>query len=157
MLTSSSCSPVARSTPVIMAPSMSFLPSAASAFLRRSATISSTIAFMNATSFARSRLRLRNQSPSSGRPRVNMMVSSERTSDSIKRVETVIESTQPDGVERQRRHVMNNINLLISIQAFPLLDELLGDIDHARVVGLHSTVAERLHQDVVRLAPVRLV
>ena len=75
---------------------------------------------------------------------------------SIKRVESVIESTQPDGVERQCGHVMNDVDLLIGIQAFPLLDELLGDINHARVVGLHGAVAERLQQDVVRLAPVRL-
>ena len=76
---------------------------------------------------------------------------------SIKRVKTVIESTQPDGVERQCCHVVNDVDLLISIQAFPLLDQLLGDINHARVVGLHGAVAERLQQDVVRLAPVRLI
>jgi len=41
-------------------------------------------------------------------------------------LKTVIESTQPDGVERQRGHVVNDVDLLISIQAFPLLDELLA-------------------------------
>ena len=34
----------------------------------------------------------------------------------------------------------------------PIFHELFGDVEHARVVGLHRAVAERLHQDVVRLA-----
>src|SRR5207248_4032278 len=32
----------------------------------------------------------------------------------------------------------------------------LGDVDHACVIRLHRAIAERLQQNVVRLAPVRL-
>ena len=74
----------------------------------------------------------------------------------IERIETVIEAAQPDGVERQRGHVVDDIDLLVAVEPLPLLDQLVGDIDHARVIGLHGAVAERLQQDVVRLAPVRL-
>ena len=94
-----------------------------------------------------------------------MMVSSERTSDAdervivaaVERIEAVIEPAQADGVERQRGHVVDDVDLLVGVQPLPFLHQLLGDIDHARVIGLHGAVAERLQQDVVRLAPVRLV
>ncbi len=74
----------------------------------------------------------------------------------IERIETVVEAAQADGVERQRGHVVNDVDLLVGVEPLPLLHELLGDIDHARVIGLHGAIAERLQQDVVRLAPVRL-
>ncbi len=74
----------------------------------------------------------------------------------IERIETVVEAAQPDGVERQRGHVVDDVDLLVAVEPLPFLHELFGDIDHARVIGLHGAVAERLQQDVVRLAPVRL-
>ena len=83
MLTSSSCSPVARSTPVIMAPSMSFLSSAASAFL---AALGDDLVdhLVHEGDVAGEIARGASASTdfSSGRPRIIMMVSSERTSDS---------------------------------------------------------------------------
>ena len=48
----------------------------------RTRALAKRIAFMNATSFSMSWRRLRIHSPSSGRPRVIITVSSERTSDS---------------------------------------------------------------------------
>ena len=74
----------------------------------------------------------------------------------VERIEAIIEAAQPDRIQRQRRHVLHDVDFLVGVEAFPFLDELFGDIDHARVVGLHRAVAERLQQDVVRLAPVRL-
>ena len=74
----------------------------------------------------------------------------------IERIETVVETAQSDSVERQRGHVVNDVDFLVAVEPLPLLDQLVGDVDHARVVGLHGAVAERLQQDVVRLAPVRL-
>ena len=74
----------------------------------------------------------------------------------IKRIEAVVEAAQADGVERQRGHVVDDVDLVVGIGAFPLFHQLLGDIEHTGVVGLHGAVAERLQQDVVRLAPVRL-
>ncbi|MBA7471194.1 hypothetical protein ES707_06495 [subsurface metagenome] len=75
----------------------------------------------------------------------------------VKRIEAVVEATQPDGVERQRRHVVDDVDLIVRVEPFPFLHQLLGDVDHARVVGRHGAIAERLQQDVVRLAPVRLI
>ena len=77
MLTSSSCVPVALSTPVSMAPSRSFC--AAPAALRRSVTIWSTIEFMNLTSAAIVAFCLRMRKSSNGSPRANIAVSSDRT------------------------------------------------------------------------------
>ncbi|MGY4471412.1 hypothetical protein ACVWWK_007121 [Bradyrhizobium sp. LB9.1b] len=93
-----------------------------------------------------------------------MMVSSERTSDSdermvvapVERIEAVLEAAQADRVQCQRRHVVDDVDLVVGVEPLPFADELLGDIDHARVIGLHGAVAERLDQDVVRLAPVGL-
>jgi len=34
----------------------------------------------------------------------------------------------------------------VAVEPLPLLHELLGDIDHARVIGRHRAVAERLQQ-----------
>ena len=51
---------------------------------------------------------------------------------------------------------MNDIDFFVAVQPFPLFDELLGDIDHHRMVGLHRAAAERRQQDIVGLAPVRL-
>ena len=50
---------------------------------------------------------------------------------------------------------MNDIDLVIGVQAFPFLDELLGDVDHHGVIRLHRAAAERLKQNIVCLAPVR--
>ena len=75
----------------------------------------------------------------------------------IERIEAIVEPAQADGVQRQRGHVVNDVDLVVGVQSSPLLDQLLGDIEHAGVVGLHGAIAERRHQDVVRLAPVRLV
>ena len=75
----------------------------------------------------------------------------------VERIEAVVEAAQPDGVERQRRHVVDDVDFLVGVEPLPFLHELLGDIDHARMVGRHRAVAERLQQDVVRLAPVRLI
>ncbi len=74
----------------------------------------------------------------------------------VERIEAIVEAAQPDGVERQRGHVADHVDLVVGVQPFPFLDELLGDVDHARVIGLHGAIAERLQQDIVRLAPVRL-
>ena len=74
----------------------------------------------------------------------------------VERIEAVVEAAEPDRVERQRRHVVDDVDLVVGVEPLPFLHELLGDIDHARVIGLHGAVAERLQQDVVRLAPVRL-
>ena len=74
----------------------------------------------------------------------------------VERVEAVVEAAEPDGVERQRGHVVDDVDLVVGVEPPPFLDQLLGDIDHARVIGLHGAVAERRQQDVVRLAPVRL-
>ena len=75
----------------------------------------------------------------------------------IERIEAVVEAAQADGVERQRGHVVDDVDLLVAVEPLPFLHELLGDIDHARMIGRHRAVAERLQQDVVRLAPVRLI
>ena len=74
----------------------------------------------------------------------------------VEGIEAVVEAAQADRVQRQRGHVMDDVDLVVGVEPFPFVDELLGDIDHARVIGLHGAVAERLEQDVVRLAPVRL-
>ena len=74
----------------------------------------------------------------------------------IERIETVIETAEPDCIERQRSHIMDDIDLLVGVEPFPFFYELLGDVDHARMIGLHGAIAERLQQDVVRLAPVWL-
>ncbi len=74
----------------------------------------------------------------------------------VERVEAVVEAAEADRVQRQRRHVVDDVDLVVGVEPLPFVDELLGDIDHARVIGLHGAVAEGLEQDVVRLAPVRL-
>ena len=74
----------------------------------------------------------------------------------VERIEAIVEAAQPDGVERQRGHVVDDVDLVVGVEPLPLLHQLLGDVDHARVIGRHGAVAERLQQDVVRLAPVRL-
>ncbi len=75
----------------------------------------------------------------------------------IERIEAVVEAAEADSVERQRRHVVNDVDLFVAVEPLPFLDQLFGDIDHARMVGRHRAVAERLQQDVVGLAPVRLI
>ncbi|MGY4593912.1 hypothetical protein ACVWXL_001658 [Bradyrhizobium sp. GM22.5] len=74
----------------------------------------------------------------------------------VERIEAVVEAAQADRIQRQRRHVVDDVDLVVGVEPFPFADELLRDVDHARVIGLHGAVAERLEQDVVRLAPVRL-
>ena len=74
----------------------------------------------------------------------------------VERIETVVEPAQPDGVERQRGHVVDDVDFVVGVEPLPLLHELLGDVDHACVIRLHRAIAERLQQNVVRLAPVRL-
>ena len=52
---------------------------------------------------------------------------------------------------------MDDVDFVLGVHPLPFLDELLGNIEHARMIGLHGAVTERRHQDVVRLAPVRFV
>src|SRR5450432_1747001 len=145
MLTSSSCSPVERSTPVIMAPSMSFLSSVASAFLRRSATISSTILFMKATAPALLHPQVLHRETADhhdGLERAHQRFDEGMIIAPVERIEMIVESAEANGVERQRGHVVDDVDLLVAVQPLPLLYELFGDIDHARVIGLHGAVAE---------------
>ena len=75
----------------------------------------------------------------------------------IEGIEAIIEAAQADRVERQRRHVVDDVDLVVGVEPLPFLDELVGDIDHHRMVGLHGAIAEGGQQDVMRLAPVRLL
>ena len=72
----------------------------------------------------------------------------------IERVEAVVEPTQADRVERECGHVPHDVDLLVGVQPFPLGHKLVGDIEHALVIGLHHPVREGRQQDVVRLLPV---
>ena len=74
----------------------------------------------------------------------------------VERIEAVVEAAQADRVERQRRHVVHDVDVLVGIQSRPFEAELLGDVDHGGVIGLHRAPAEGREQDVVRLGPVRL-
>ena len=76
---------------------------------------------------------------------------------SIERIEPIIEPAQSDGIQRQRGRVVNDVDFIVGVHPLPFFYELLGDIEHAGVIGLHRAIAERRHQDVVRLAPVRFV
>ena len=75
----------------------------------------------------------------------------------IEGVETVVEAAQADRVEGERGHVPHHVDLLVGVQPLPLGHELVGDVEHALVVGLHHAVCEGRQQDVVRLLPVRLL
>ena len=75
----------------------------------------------------------------------------------VERVEAVIETAQADRVERERGHVAHHVDLLVGVQPLPFGDQLLGDVEHALVVGLHHAMREGGQQDVVRLLPVGLL
>ena len=89
--------------------------------------------------------------------RANHRIDERMKAFAIERVEAVAEAAQADGVERQRRHVARHVNLIVEVQPLPFGDELLCDVQHHRVVGLHCALAEVSQEDVVRLAPGRLV
>ena len=74
----------------------------------------------------------------------------------VERIEAIVEAAQPDGVERQRGHVVDDVDLVVGVEPLPLEHQLLGDVEHHRVIALHRAVAEVRQQDVVRLRPVRL-
>ena len=75
----------------------------------------------------------------------------------VERVEAVVEAAQADRVEGERGHVAHHVDLLVGVQPLPLGHELVGDVEHALVVGLHHAVREGRQQDVVRLLPVGLL
>jgi hypothetical protein len=68
-----------------------------------------------------------------------------------------MEPAEPDGVERERRHVVGDVDLVVCVQALPLVRELLRDVHHHRVVALHRLLAEVGQQDIVGPRPVRLL
>jgi len=73
------------------------------------------------------------------------------------RLEVVAEAAQADGVEGEPCHVGGDVHGLRACRPVPLPRQLPGDLEHRRVVAAHRTERERRHEDVVRLAPVRLV
>ena len=75
----------------------------------------------------------------------------------IEGIEPVVEAAQADRVEGERGHVAHHVDLLVGVQTLPLGDELVGDVEHALVVGLHHAMREGRQQDVVRLLPVGLL
>ena len=149
---------MARSTPVSMEPSRSFLPSAASAFAalgddvvgdavhEADILLELPAALPLPHVFQRQAARLHD-----GFERAHQRFDEGMVVAAVERVEAVVEAAQADRVERQRGHVVNHVDLLVGVQPLPLVDELLGDVEHARVIGLHHAVAEGLQQDVVRL------
>ena len=75
----------------------------------------------------------------------------------VETIEAIVESREADRVERQRGHVAHDVDLVVGVEARPLLDQLGRDIRHHRVVANHGPLGEVRQQDVVRLRPVRLV
>ena len=75
----------------------------------------------------------------------------------VERVEPVIEAAQPDGVEREPRHVVGDVDLVVRVEPLPFEHQLVGDIEHGGVVALHRALREGRQQDVVRFRPVGLL
>ncbi len=75
----------------------------------------------------------------------------------VERVEAVAEPAQPDGVEGERRHVVGDVDLVVDVEPLPLEHQLLGDVDHHRVIALHRARPEVGQEDVVGPRPVRLL
>src|SRR6185436_18134106 len=75
----------------------------------------------------------------------------------VERVEAVAEAAEADGVERQRRHVVGDVDLVVGVEAVPLEHELLGDVEHHGVIALHRPLAEARQEDVVGPGPVGLL
>ena len=75
----------------------------------------------------------------------------------VERVEPVVEAAQADRVEGERGHVAHHVDLLVGVQPLPLGDQLVGNIQHPLVVGLHHAMSECRQEDVVRLLPVGLL
>ena len=74
----------------------------------------------------------------------------------VERVEAVPEAAQADRVERERRHVAHDIDLVVGVHPLPLQHELLRHVEHHRMVAGHRACAKIRQQDVVRFRPVRL-
>ena len=75
----------------------------------------------------------------------------------VEGVEPVPESAEGDRVERQPGHVGRHVDRLARVEACPLLDQLVRDVEHLGHVVPHRLQAERRHQDVVRPAPQRVL
>ncbi len=74
----------------------------------------------------------------------------------VERVEPEVEPAQRDGVQRERRHVLRDVDLVAGIQPGPLVRQLSRDVQHPRHVLAHRLLAERRHEDVVRAPPERV-
>ena len=74
----------------------------------------------------------------------------------VERVEPVVEPAQRDGVQRQRRHVDRDVDLLVRIQPGPFVGQLPGNVQHPGHVLPHRLLTERRHQNVVRPMPHRI-
>jgi hypothetical protein len=75
----------------------------------------------------------------------------------VEGVEAVVEPAEPDGVQGQRGHVADDVDLVLGVEPLPLGHQLLGDVEHHRMVALHRPLAEVGQQDVVGFGPVGLL
>ncbi|MNR47858.1 hypothetical protein D3C85_1670110 [compost metagenome] len=73
------------------------------------------------------------------------------------RFKVIAEAGQRDGIERQPRHVVSDRDIGIRALLVPFVHQPVGHAQHDVEVALHRALAERRHQDAVRLAPVGLV
>ena len=75
----------------------------------------------------------------------------------VEGVKAVVEPANPDGIEGNRGHVMDDVNVVIGIHPLPLEAQLTGHIQHHGEIIAHRLTAKGRQQDVVRLAPVRFL
>jgi hypothetical protein len=76
----------------------------------------------------------------------------------VQAVEPVAEPAQRDGVEGHGGHVVGDVHdVVVVVEPGPLRHQLVGDVEHGRHVVPHRRLAERRHEDVVRLLPDRVV
>ncbi|GAA3352436.1 hypothetical protein GCM10020366_02070 [Saccharopolyspora gregorii] len=75
----------------------------------------------------------------------------------VEAVEAVAERAQRDRVEGEPGRVVGDVDAVLRALAFPLEQQLLGDVGHAVEHGAQRGGAERGHQDAVRGLPVRFL
>ncbi|MDP9623689.1 UNVERIFIED_ORG: hypothetical protein J2811_003136 [Burkholderia cepacia] len=75
----------------------------------------------------------------------------------VEAVETAVERTQRDRVERQARHVIGHVDRRLGAETFPVEEHLIGDVNHLVEHRPDAQRSERLHQHPMRLCPVRFI